>query len=112
MSELALYRRSSLDRLATRVLKKQARDKDECALCGAKAAIGLTADHWIPLSKGGTNEPDNLCMVCAACNGFKGDLIPGVGFREVTCGKHGRSWARFKNGRWECVRCWRDAGCE
>lgn len=32
-----------------------------------------TIDHVIPLSKGGTNNMDNLLPVCVSCNSKKGD---------------------------------------
>lgn len=33
----------------------------------------LTIDHIIPRSRGGTDDPDNLQLLCAACNSTKGD---------------------------------------
>lgn len=33
----------------------------------------MTIDHVIPRSKGGTDAPDNLQLLCAACNSTKGD---------------------------------------
>lgn len=34
-------------------------------------ATKLEADHIIPESKGGTDDIDNLCAACRACNGSK-----------------------------------------
>jgi ATP adenylyltransferase len=40
-----------------------------CQLCGAgpKDAV-LEVDHVVPRSKGGSNEPDNLQVLCSRCN--------------------------------------------
>ena len=32
----------------------------------------LTVDHIIPRTKGGTDHPDNLQLLCGACNSMKG----------------------------------------
>jgi len=41
-----------------------------CLRC--KQAAPLTVDHVIPLSKGGTNDADNLQPLCLPCNVKKG----------------------------------------
>lgn len=33
-------------------------------------------DHRIPLSRGGSNNPDNLCITCPTCNLSKNDKLP------------------------------------
>ena len=33
----------------------------------------FTVDHFIPRSRGGTDHPDNLQLLCAACNSLKGN---------------------------------------
>ena len=33
-------------------------------------------DHVIPISRGGTNEPDNLVLACSLCNARKHDKLP------------------------------------
>lgn len=38
-----------------------------CAYCGA-AGIPLEKDHRIPVSKGGTDDPENLVPACKPCN--------------------------------------------
>lgn len=40
--------------------------------------ILLTADHILPKSKGGTNDDNNLQLLCEPCNVFKSDRIVGV----------------------------------
>ena len=37
----------------------------------------MTKDHIIPVSKGGSDEDDNLRTMCAPCNRKKGDKIIG-----------------------------------
>ena len=42
---------------------------------GCKVAFpfrNFTVDHIIPRSRGGTDHPDNLQLLCAACNSLKG----------------------------------------
>jgi 5-methylcytosine-specific restriction endonuclease McrA len=45
-------------------------DQYRCQDCGA--VTNLTVDHVTPISKGGTNEPDNLQTLCGSCNSRKG----------------------------------------
>lgn len=45
----------------------------ECFLCGSKE--NLTTDHIIPLSKGGTNELNNIQILCLKCNQKKSNKI-------------------------------------
>lgn len=33
-------------------------------------------DHFIPLSRGGSNWPSNIVVACAGCNSAKGDKLP------------------------------------
>lgn len=32
-------------------------------------------DHIVPVTRGGSNEPDNLCVACKPCNSSKGDRL-------------------------------------
>lgn len=43
---------------------------DSCTYCGATDALLL--DHKIPRSRGGTNDIENLQILCATCNSHKG----------------------------------------
>lgn len=36
----------------------------------------LNTDHYRPISRGGTNEIDNLVYCCTRCNQYKGDFWP------------------------------------
>ena len=44
-----------------------------CYLCGKRKK--LTVDHFIPLSKGGTNYIDNIRPACLSCNCSKGSKV-------------------------------------
>lgn len=45
-----------------------------CAYCGA-AFGAYETDHILPLSVGGTNDADNLCLCCPECNRFAGSRV-------------------------------------
>jgi len=47
-----------------------------CWYCGEefKDKKELTIDHVFPCSKGGTNDMDNIIMVCKHCNSSKGNM--------------------------------------
>ena len=45
-----------------------------CALC--KAHRKLEVDHIVPLSRGGSNWPDNIQGLCRSCNARKNDKLP------------------------------------
>ena len=49
----------------------------KCVWCGKEVyfGYGATIDHFIPLKKGGTNDPQNLTMMCTDCNQKKGSKI-------------------------------------
>lgn len=54
------------------------RDNFTCQYCGAKAPnVQLEVDHIIPVSKGGSNNFDNLITACWECNRGKCDHIVG-----------------------------------
>jgi ATP adenylyltransferase len=45
-----------------------------CQLCGAtRDHERLEVDHIVPRSRGGSNDPDNLQVLCAPCNRAKGN---------------------------------------
>lgn len=47
-----------------------------CACCGKKLTTKtMTMDHIIPISRGGTNEPENLIALCEDCNKQKGNML-------------------------------------
>lgn len=53
------------------------RDNYTCCECGARKSDGATlhVDHVIPVSKGGTDELDNLQTLCSDCNLNKSNMI-------------------------------------
>ncbi len=62
------------DLLKNNIAKIQ--NPDVCWYCGRKVEDPkeLTIDHIIPRSKGGTNDMDNIFMVCKGCNSSKRDM--------------------------------------
>ena len=57
------------------------RDGYSCQVCGADQ--NLTVDHLIPISKGGTDDLDNLLTMCGRCNFSKGAKIGGDFFSTL-----------------------------
>jgi 5-methylcytosine-specific restriction protein A len=55
----------------TRLVMK--RDKHECRICGSKK--NLQIDHIYPMARGGTNDLDNLQILCKKCNLKKSDKV-------------------------------------
>ena len=55
----------------------QKRSNNKCCHCGRECypGYGATIDHFIPLSKGGSNNKVNLLMLCDDCNQKKGEKI-------------------------------------
>jgi len=59
------------------------RDKGICQICGEPVDLsvktsnrmGATLDHRIPLSKGGTHEPNNVQLAHRICNALKSDRL-------------------------------------
>lgn len=49
------------------------RDGYCCQYCGSENAT--TVDHVLPISKGGTDDPDNLVAACTRCNYSKGNRM-------------------------------------
>lgn len=68
-----------------------ARDGSVCVACGAflvrgsKNGIGVrpTIDHKIPQSRGGSDELDNLQLMCRTCNGIKGSSA--ISVNDLIC---------------------------
>ena len=49
--------------------------KGRCLYCLNKVSNKYHIDHIVPLSRGGTNSPDNICISCQSCNLSKGSKL-------------------------------------
>jgi 5-methylcytosine-specific restriction endonuclease McrA len=47
-----------------------------CFYCDESILLEWTIEHFIPLSRGGTNWPSNIRLACKACNSAKHDKLP------------------------------------
>lgn len=56
-----------------------------CSYCGEEFGDAWTFDHAQPISKGGTNDPENLRVCCLSCNSKKKDVTEAE-FRLKTTG--------------------------
>ena len=48
----------------------------KCHWCSTKLNGVFEVDHIFPLSKGGSNDPSNICCACQFCNRSKGSKMP------------------------------------
>jgi len=53
---------------------------NKCSVCKKEISFGIKnnfhVDHMIPLSRGGSNWPENLQLLCTSCNCSKNNLLP------------------------------------
>lgn len=59
----------------------RARAHHRCEYCQTSEWLSgqlCQIDHIVPQAKGGASTEENLCLACAACNGFKLDRIEAV----------------------------------
>ena len=61
--------------------ERKAQFGNRCAYCGRKSKL-LTPDHYVPLSRGGTNLIDNIVPACRDCNRRKWSFDPS-GFKFI-----------------------------
>jgi len=64
-----------------------------CAYCGAAGQV--SADHWIPISRGGSHVLGNLLPACQPCNSSKSNSDPESWYRSQPC---------FSTRRWNKIR--------
>ena len=58
------------------ITRIRALQKDRCACCSVKLKGKGHVDHVIALSKGGSNWPRNIQLLCASCNMSKHNIDP------------------------------------
>ena len=58
------------------VQRQHAAQKGKCYYCGHNLGKPYHVDHVIPLSRGGSNAPENLVLACPHCNLTKKDRLP------------------------------------
>ena len=61
-------------RRAAKWIKNQLEQSDTCPYCEEPLGQNPHADHIYPISMGGQSVPDNIVLVCEACNLRKKDL--------------------------------------
>ena len=89
------------------------RDDYTCVWCGEFEGVTLHLDHLYPVSKGGSNEHENLVTACGRCNlGKHARIIPDAWIPVATCFSCGvRSHPKgrasmFRDGPlWTCAVC-------
>lgn len=59
---------TTTDLEAIRAAQTDKRGRLRCWYCGKPVKGSAHLEHKIPLSRGGTNWPSNLCYACEACN--------------------------------------------
>lgn len=47
----------------------------KCYYCGICVGNTYHVDHVVPLSRGGSDDPENIVIACVACNCSKGDKL-------------------------------------
>lgn len=70
----ALHRNAVGSHTATDIAALRIAQGNCCGICGADLSIaGEHVDHMTPLSRGGSNDPSNLMVLCPPCNLRKND---------------------------------------
>jgi len=61
-----------------------ARDGFKCYLCHKPITLeNFELDHLIPVSKSGSNSPENLAAACSRCNKSRGNRIEGAQIKKL-----------------------------
>jgi 5-methylcytosine-specific restriction endonuclease McrA len=71
-------RRAATGRITAKDVRAQYEtQRGTCFYCQRSLAHAqFHVDHFVPLSKGGTNEPENIVLACPRCNLSKHDKLP------------------------------------
>lgn len=72
----AQKRQSGGDHTAADIQRQCKAQKGKCYYCGVKVGDGYHVDHVVPLSRGGSNGPENIVIACPSCNSRKHDKLP------------------------------------
>lgn len=76
-SERRARERNAEGRYTTQDVKnKYTEQNGKCYWCGKKVGKKYHVDHINPLSRGGSNWPDNICISCPYCNDSRGAKLP------------------------------------
>lgn len=69
-------RKSETHYSATDVKGRYSLQQGRCWWCREPVGDDFHVDHVIPLSRGGSNGPENICISCPSCNYNKGNQLP------------------------------------
>jgi len=72
----AMKRNAEGSHTAEDIQRQYKAQKGKCYYCGSKVNNTYHVDHVIPLSRGGSNWPENLVIACPHCNSSKQDKLP------------------------------------
>lgn len=95
------YKRSQVQ--YRRALAELLANAEACSWCHRPISTALpvghplkaTADHYVPLSRGGTDDLGNLVPACSGCNNRRGNKTPEEWLRVLASENprtHSREW--------------------
>lgn len=99
----------SLSKRVRELVRHRAGDRCEYCLSHQNYVMGrLQIDHWLPVSRGGTDDENNLCLACELCNQHKWTKM------EVVDPVSGKSCPLFnpRTQGWSEHFGWSEAGSE
>lgn len=72
----AIARQAAGNHDAHDVIVQYGRQRGRCYYCNCKVGKKYDVDHVVPLSRGGSNGPENIVIACPSCNRSKSDKLP------------------------------------